>query len=33
MPGCNRPDPLAREQKIGDLPAILAGHPRTEANG
>src|SRR6186997_898807 len=27
------PDPLAREQKIGDLLAILTGHPPAEANG
>jgi hypothetical protein len=27
------PDPLAREQKIGDLLAILAGHPLAEATG
>src|SRR6187455_2844834 len=26
------PDPLAREQKIGDLLAILAGQPVTETN-
>jgi DNA-binding MarR family transcriptional regulator len=27
------PDALAREQKIGDLLAILAGKPRAETNG
>jgi hypothetical protein len=27
------PDPLAREQKIGDLLAILAGQPLAETNG
>jgi hypothetical protein len=27
------PDPLAREQKIGDLLAVLAGQPPTETNG
>jgi hypothetical protein len=27
------PDPLAREQKIGNLLAILAGHPLSETNG
>ena len=27
------PDPLAREQKIGDLLAILAGQPLAESNG
>jgi MarR family len=27
------PDPLAREQKIGDLLAILAGRPPAETNG
>jgi predicted transcriptional regulator len=27
------PDPLAPEQKIGDLLAILAGHPLAEAGG
>ena len=27
------PDPLAREQKIGDLLAVLAGRPRSETNG
>jgi len=27
------PDPLAREQKIGDLLAVLAGQPRAETNG
>jgi DNA-binding MarR family transcriptional regulator len=27
------PDPLAREQKIGDLLAILAGQPLAQTNG
>jgi DNA-binding transcriptional regulator PaaX len=27
------PDPLAREQKIGDLLAILVGPPLAESNG
>ena len=27
------PDPLPREQKLGDLLAILAGQPLAEANG
>jgi predicted transcriptional regulator len=27
------PDPLAREQKLGDLLAILAGQPPAEING
>jgi hypothetical protein len=27
------PDPLARDQKIGDLLAILTGQPPTDANG
>jgi hypothetical protein len=27
------PDPLARGQKVGDLLAILAGHPLAETNG
>jgi len=27
------PDPVARDQKIGDLLAILAGHSPTETNG
>jgi hypothetical protein len=27
------PDPLAREQKLGDLLAILAGQPLAETNG
>jgi DNA-binding Lrp family transcriptional regulator len=27
------PDPLAREQKIGDLLAIFAGQPLAETNG
>jgi hypothetical protein len=27
------PDPLAREQKIGDLLAVLAGQPPAETNG
>ena len=27
------PDPLAREQKLGDLLAILAGQPLAESNG
>jgi hypothetical protein len=27
------PDPLVREQKIGDLLAVLAGHPLAETNG
>jgi MarR family len=27
------PDPLANEQKIGDLLAILAGRPLAESNG
>jgi hypothetical protein len=27
------PDPLAREQKIGDLLAVLAGQPLAETNG
>jgi hypothetical protein len=27
------PDPLARDQKIGDLLAILTGPPPTDANG
>src|SRR5687768_16323117 len=27
------PDPLAREQKIGDLLAILAGRPLADSNG
>jgi hypothetical protein len=27
------PDPLASEQKIGDLLAVLTGQPRTDTNG
>jgi hypothetical protein len=27
------PDPLAHEQKIGNLLAVLAGHPPAETNG
>jgi hypothetical protein len=26
------PDPVAREQKIGDLLAVLTGHPLAETN-
>jgi hypothetical protein len=33
QPDLPLPDPLAREQKIGDLVAILAGQPQPETSG